>query len=132
MKVPDIRKRQAELKKIADRQTKEQQLKKIQHRQEKEKQLKKIQQHRNIRIKKQPIIEPQPDKATMEMLKDMGAKISHERLPPPYINTVAGKAKWVTTEYEDEYGRWNDRYSTAMGYWVIHEGNKHHVYKVIR
>ena len=74
----------------------------------------------------------QPDKETLEMLKGMGAKISHERLPAMYINTVQGKAKFVKTEYENEFGGWNDRYYTRYGYYVIHEGNRHHVYKVMK
>lgn len=46
------------------------------------------------------------------------------------INTVAGKAYYETTEVEDEHGNWNQRYATRDGYWVIHDGKKHHVYKV--
>ncbi len=46
-----------------------------------------------------------------------------------YINTAQGRAYYVTTEVENEYGSWNDSYETVAGYWVIHEGNKHHVYK---
>ena len=46
------------------------------------------------------------------------------------INTIQGKAEYVKTEVEDKNGNWNDNYYTKDGYYVIHEGNKHHVYKV--
>jgi len=46
------------------------------------------------------------------------------------IQTVQGQARYVRTEVEDKSGRWNDDYATRDGYYVIHEGNKHHVYKV--
>lgn len=48
----------------------------------------------------------------------------------PSIDTVAGKAFYVRTEIEDKQGRWNDSYQTREGYYVIHEGKKHHVYKI--
>ena len=48
----------------------------------------------------------------------------------PSIGTAAGEAFYVKTEVEDKHGRWNDDYYTRDGYWVIHEGKKHHVYKV--
>jgi hypothetical protein len=44
------------------------------------------------------------------------------------IKTVKGKATFVKTEVEDKFGRWNDKYRTKDGYYVIHEGKKHHVY----
>lgn len=46
------------------------------------------------------------------------------------IDTVQGTAYFVKTEKEDKSGRWNDDYETRHGYYVIHEGKKHHVYKV--
>ena len=46
------------------------------------------------------------------------------------INTVAGTAHYIGTEIEDDHGRWNDNYYTRDGYWVIHEGKHHHVYKI--
>jgi len=49
----------------------------------------------------------------------------------PMIDTVAGKALFIRTEKEDKFGRWNDNYYMRDGYWVIHQGKKHHVYKVI-
>jgi hypothetical protein len=54
-----------------------------------------------------------------------------ERGVAPTIDTVAGKALFIKTEIEDKHGRWNDDYYTKDGYWVIHHGKKHHVYKVI-
>lgn len=52
--------------------------------------------------------------------------MSHKR----FIKTVSGKALFVRTETEDKLGRWNDRYKTKDGYYVIHEGKKHHIFKV--
>jgi len=49
----------------------------------------------------------------------------------PMINTIVGKALFVRTEKEDESGRWNDNYYTRDGYFVLHRGKKHDVYKVI-
>lgn len=49
---------------------------------------------------------------------------------PHTINTVAGVATYVKTETEDKYGRWNDDYWTRDGYYVIHDGKRHHIYKV--
>jgi len=49
----------------------------------------------------------------------------------PYIHTVNGKAYFERTIIEDKYRNWDDSsYSTIRGYWVIHEGNKHHIYKI--
>lgn len=47
------------------------------------------------------------------------------------INTIAGEAEYIGTEFEDRFERWNDSYTTAAGYWLIHEQDRHHVYKVI-
>ena len=44
------------------------------------------------------------------------------------INVLGGTAKYVRTEVEDANGNWNDNYYTRDGYWVIHEGNEHHIY----
>jgi len=49
---------------------------------------------------------------------------------PSSIDTVAGKAFFIKTEVEDESGRWHDDYWTRDGYYVIHEGRRHHVYKL--
>ena len=46
------------------------------------------------------------------------------------IRTAQGTAKYLCTEIEDKAGNWNDNYCIRDGYWVIHEGNQHHVYKV--
>jgi hypothetical protein len=48
--------------------------------------------------------------------------------PASSINTANGVAYFLRTEVENANGRWNDSYTTASGYWVIHKGNKHHVY----
>jgi len=47
-----------------------------------------------------------------------------------YIDTLAGRAYYVKTVVEDDQGHWDDHYSTASGYWVIHRGKKHDVYKI--
>lgn len=49
-----------------------------------------------------------------------------------YIDVAGGRAKFLRTETEDARGLWNDSYSTKEGYWVIHEGNLHHVYKLMK
>lgn len=48
--------------------------------------------------------------------------------PAPFIRTVAGRATYSHTEFEDKYGNWNDRWESVRGEWVIHDGKKHHVY----
>jgi len=50
--------------------------------------------------------------------------------PTASIQTSAGEAFFVKTEHENETGRWNDDYWTRDGYYVIHRGKQHHVYKV--
>jgi len=47
---------------------------------------------------------------------------------PLYIDVAGGRAKFVRTEVEDSLGRWNDEYQVRDGYWVVHAGNRHHVY----
>jgi len=44
------------------------------------------------------------------------------------IQTVAGEATFVKTLTDSEL--WAGDYSTRNGYWVIHRGAEHHVYKV--
>jgi hypothetical protein len=51
-------------------------------------------------------------------------------MPKEYIETAAGRAYYLKTEVENEYGRWNDSYYTGAGEYVIHEGRLHHVYKI--
>lgn len=41
------------------------------------------------------------------------------------IKTADGEKKYYGTEIE-ENGVWDDNYSIADGYWVIHHGNKYH------
>jgi len=45
-----------------------------------------------------------------------------------YIDTIAGRAYFYKTITEDKYGNWDDHWSSLAGEFVIHEGNKHHVY----
>ncbi len=47
-----------------------------------------------------------------------------------YIDTAEGRAKFIKTEVEDKDGKWNDNYQTKDGYYLIHQGDKHHVYKL--
>jgi len=47
------------------------------------------------------------------------------------INTISGEALYYCTEIEDKNEKWNDDYSTTQGFYVIHRGDKHHVYRVI-
>ena len=46
------------------------------------------------------------------------------------INTAAGKAYYYCTEREDSQGRWSQDWNIRDGYWVIHSGEKHYVYKI--
>jgi hypothetical protein len=55
---------------------------------------------------------------------------SNTEQPRPYIHTFMGKAYYSHTETENKYGSWNDRWQTIHGEFVIHEGNKHHVYLI--
>lgn len=65
------------------------------------------------------------------MKRERSFVTKRERGVAPMIDTVAGKALFVRTEKEDKSGRWNDNYYTRDGYWVIHRGKKHYVYKVL-
>lgn len=58
--------------------------------------------------------------------------IYFDKRPSEFIGTVRGQAKYVKTEIEDEYGRWNQSYAIRDGYWVIHEGRRHHIYKEVK
>jgi hypothetical protein len=53
-----------------------------------------------------------------------------KRKVPEFIDTVRGKVYFVKTEVEDKYGKWKDDYYTKDGYWVIHRGKEHDVYKL--
>lgn len=44
------------------------------------------------------------------------------------IETLAGTAYYVKTVTDKEL--WAGDYSTKNGYWVIHRGSNHHVFKV--
>ena len=47
---------------------------------------------------------------------------------PDEIDTVAGVATFVITLNDKQLDAGD--YSTRSGYWVIHRGEEHHVYKV--
>jgi len=51
---------------------------------------------------------------------------------PREIDVAGGSAKYVCTEIEDSRGRWNDDYNVRDGYFVIHDGENHHVYRLIK
>jgi len=46
------------------------------------------------------------------------------------IRTASGEAHYIGTHKENSQGRFPDWYTTTMGYWLIHDGEYHHVYKV--
>ncbi len=52
------------------------------------------------------------------------------RKAKPYIDTIRGRAYFYKTITENKYGNWDDHWETVAGYFVIHENNKHHVYKI--
>lgn len=57
------------------------------------------------------------------LMKDQGKK-------GETISTISGEAEYIGTEFEDKCGRWNDNYATTDGFYVIHENDRHHIYKV--
>jgi hypothetical protein len=59
-----------------------------------------------------------------------GGRKGRCKRPQKSIRVVGGTAHYVKTEVEDSQGRWNDDYYTRDGYWVLHEGNKHYIYKM--
>ena len=48
----------------------------------------------------------------------------------PTIQTFKGIAYFVTTERENEFGMWDDSWAIRDGFFVIHDGRFHHVYRV--
>ena len=73
---------------------------------------------------------PSPDQIIRRILPDVTRSRVKLSGVDPTIGTAAGTAHYIGTEIESPSGRWNDSYQTRDGYWVIHEGHKHHVYKV--
>jgi hypothetical protein len=57
-------------------------------------------------------------------------KLFSKYTPAKTISTVNGEADLYTVEEENAQGKWNDDYYTRDGFWVIHKGNNHYVYKV--
>ena len=53
---------------------------------------------------------------------------SVSNMPRETIETIAGTATFVATLNDEELNAGD--YSTRSGYWVIHRGDLHHVYKV--
>ena len=48
------------------------------------------------------------------------------------IDTIQGKAYYYVIEIEDKNERWNDNYYVKDGFYVIHSGKFHYVYKTKR
>lgn len=71
----------------------------------------------------------QPPK-NAEILFGVGAKIVPKKKVKDSISTASGKAFFVRTEKEDSQGKWNDNYKVKDGFYLIHDGNLHHVYRV--
>jgi len=46
------------------------------------------------------------------------------------IDTMAGKCDYWCTETEDKDGCWSQDWNVRDGFYVIHEGPKHYVYKL--
>lgn len=46
------------------------------------------------------------------------------------INTMSGKAFYYGSEIEDNNGKFDDSYSTSQGYYLIHSGKYHRIYKL--
>lgn len=60
---------------------------------------------------------------------------TQEHNPKKTIMTLHGEAHYLTTEVEDQYGHWNDSlvkkvYPSSLGFYVIHHGKYHDVYKL--
>jgi len=49
---------------------------------------------------------------------------------PHAINVAGGVADYIKTETEDARGRWNDNYYVKDGFYVIHKGSEHYIYKL--
>lgn len=46
------------------------------------------------------------------------------------ISTADGEKRYIGTETEDKNENWGqEQYSIKNGYWVIHQGEQHHIYK---
>jgi hypothetical protein len=56
------------------------------------------------------------------------ASLIREDLDGQTIGTVQGGALYSHTEVEDLNEDWNDDWPTRLGFYVIHEGQQHHVY----
>jgi hypothetical protein len=56
--------------------------------------------------------------------------LQNKQEPENYISVAGGKAHYIKTEVEDSRGKWDDNYFTKDGYYVLHKGKKHHVYKL--
>ena len=47
------------------------------------------------------------------------------------IQTASGKAMFVETVVEDANGKWNDNWNVRDGFYVIHRGTEHDVYRLL-
>jgi len=75
---------------------------------------------------------PHSKKFQEELEKEFGTKAVDETYrygAKPTIQTADGEKKYFKTEFEDDNGKWKDNYSIKDGFWVIHDGKRHHIYK---
>ena len=50
---------------------------------------------------------------------------------PKTIRTAKGTAYYIRTDIEDENEKWRgNNLTTSEGFYIIHEGKKHHIYQV--
>jgi hypothetical protein len=62
--------------------------------------------------------------------RDFNKHLKNKQGPTAVIQVAGGNAYFVKTEVEDAKGKWNDNYYVKDGYYVIHQGKRHHVYKL--
>jgi hypothetical protein len=66
----------------------------------------------------------------MRMSRNASAIKIHAGLILPSIDVMGGSATYLFTEIEDANGKWDDSYNVNQGYYLIHDGKYHHVYKL--
>jgi hypothetical protein len=45
------------------------------------------------------------------------------------IRTADGEKHYYGTEIEDDNGDWDDHYAISDGFWVVHNGKYHDIYR---
>lgn len=66
----------------------------------------------------------------MRMSRNASAIKVHAGLILPSIDVMGKTATYLFTEIEDINGKWDDSFNVNQGYYLIHDGKYHHVYKV--